>query len=76
MLILLIITIIIIAWIDLSSIFREKLFKEGFFSLGFYIIALTFSVFLQMNGHVPTPLKGVTVLVKPITKGVLSILQL
>ncbi|QHE52433.1 hypothetical protein [Pontibacillus sp. HMF3514] len=76
MLFLLIISIIIIAWIDLSSIFRERFFKEGFFSLGFYIIALSFSIFLQMNGNVTTPLKGVTVVIKPITKGVLSILQL
>ncbi|KGX85241.1 hypothetical protein [Pontibacillus marinus] len=76
MLFLLIITIMIVAWIDLSSIFRERYIKEGFFSLGFYIIALAFSIYLQMNGKVPTPLKGVTVIVKPITKGVLSILQL
>lgn len=76
MLFLLIITIVIVAWIDLSSIFRERYIKEGFFSLGFYIIAITFSIFLQMNGNVPTPLKGVTALVKPITKGFISILQL
>ncbi len=76
MLFLLIITIMLIAWIDLSSIFRERYVKEGFFSIGFYLIALTFTIFIQMNDNVTTPLKGVTVLVKPITKSVLSILQL
>jgi len=75
MLFLIIISLLLVAGIDISSIFRDKLFKEGFVSLLLYGGAISFCLIIKIGSPPPTPLKGITVLVQPIAKGILAIFQ-
>ena len=75
MLFLIIISLLLVAGIDISSTFRDKLFKEGIVSLLLYGGAITFCLTLKIGSPPPTPLKGITGLVQPITQGVLAIFQ-